>query len=102
MREKSGLKELFLSKIKFKGNLIDVLNIENFSDKRLTQFIKRWDIRDNKGDLYPLKSHQFRTTFVRELIKQKVPISHIMKQFSHVSIEMTSHYLTLKEEEVQI
>ena len=62
---------------------------------------KRWDIRDSKGNLYPLKSHQFRATFVRELIKQKVPIAHIMKQFAHVSIEMTSHYLTLKEEEVK-
>lgn len=48
-----------------------------------------------------MKSHQFRATFVRELIKQKVSIAHIMKQFSHVSIEMTSHYLTLKEEEVK-
>lgn len=101
LREESELKEIFLSKIKSKGNLIDVLNIDNFSDKRLPQFIKRWNIRDSKGNLYPLKSHQFRATFVRELIKQKVPIAHIMKQFSHVSIEMTSHYLTLKEEEVK-
>lgn len=101
LREESGLKELFLSKIKSKGNLIDVLNIDNFSDKRLPRFVKKWDIRDNKGNLYALKSHQFRATFVRELIKQKVPIAHIMKQFSHISIEMTSHYLTLKEEEVK-
>ena len=101
LRSESGLKELFLSKIKSKRNLIDVLNIDNFSDKRLPHFIENWDIRDSKGNLYPLKSHQFRTTFVRELIKQKVPIAHIMKQFAHVSIEMTSHYLTLKEEEVK-
>ena len=101
LREESGLKELFLSKIRSKGNVIDVLNIDNFSDKRLPQFIKRWDIRDSKGNLYPLKSHQFRATFVRELIKQKVPIAHIMKQFAHISIEMTSHYLTLQDEEVK-
>jgi len=101
LRKESELKELFLSKIRSKGNLIDVLNIENFSDKRLPQFIKKWDIRDNKGNLYTLKSHQFRATFVKELIKQKVPIAHIMKQFAHVSIEMTSHYLTLQEEEVK-
>ncbi|WP_406541093.1 tyrosine-type recombinase/integrase [Clostridium ljungdahlii] len=54
-----------------------------------------------KINLYPLKTHQFRATFVRGIIKQKVPIAHIMKQFSHVSIEMTSYYLTLKEEEVK-
>ena len=67
----------------------------------MRSFIKKHDIRDNKGNLYPLKSHQFRATFVRELIKQKVPISIIMKQYSHVSIEMTAHYLTLQEEEVK-
>lgn len=98
LREESGLKELFLYKW---GNTARVLNPSKWGENRLTTFIKTWDIRDNKGNLYPLKSHQFRATFVRELIKQKVPIVHIMKQFAHVSIEMTSHYLILKEEEVK-
>ncbi|AQR94962.1 site-specific integrase [Clostridium saccharoperbutylacetonicum] len=98
LREKSGLKELFLSNSKKVG--ISVMRVGNWGE-RLNEYIKKWDIRDNKGNLYPLKSHQFRATFVRELIKQKVPIAHIMKQFSHVSIEMTSHYLTLKEDEVK-
>jgi len=74
---------------------------ESWGRGKLRPFIERWDIRDNKGNLYPLRSHQFRATFVRELIKRKVPIAHIMKQYSHVSIEMTSHYLTLQEEEVK-
>lgn len=98
LREESELKELFLSKYKGKAT---TLKITTWYEKRLPNFIKRWDIRDSKGNLYPLKSHQFRATFVRELIKQKVPIAHIMKQFAHVSIEMTSHYLTLQEEEVK-
>lgn len=97
LRQESGLKELFL----IRNYGIRVLNVAKWGEKRLPNFIKRWDIRDSKGNLYPLKSHQFRATFVRELIKQKVPIAHIMKQFSHVSIEMTSHYLTLQEEEVK-
>lgn len=97
IRKESGLKELFL--VRNWG--IQVLKVQGWGEKRLHNFIKRWDIRDNKGNLYPLKSHQFRATFVRELIKQKVPIAHIMEQFAHVSIEMTSHYLTLKEEEVK-
>lgn len=75
--------------------------LDQWGSKKLRPFIERWDIRDNKGNLYQLKSHQFRSTFVRELIKRKVPIAHIMKQYSHVSIEMTSHYLTLQEEEVK-
>ncbi|MGN2339685.1 tyrosine-type recombinase/integrase [Clostridium cagae] len=97
LRYESGLKELFL--VNNWG--IRVLNVDKWTSRRLSNFIERWDIRDSKGNLYPLKSHQFRATFVRELIKQKVPIAHIMKQFAHVSIEMTSHYLTLKEEEVK-
>ncbi|GKX66199.1 tyrosine-type recombinase/integrase [Inconstantimicrobium mannanitabidum] len=97
LRSESGLKELFI----IRNNGIRVLNGDKWGENRLPNFIKRWDIRDSKGNLYPLKSHQFRATFVRELIKQKVPIAYIMKQFAHVSIEMTSHYLTLQEEEVK-
>ena len=97
LRKESGLKELFL----VKNHGIRVLNVTKWNENRLTHFIERWDIRDNKGELYPLTSHQFRATFVRELIKRKVPIAMIMKQYSHVSIEMTAHYLTLQEEEVK-
>ncbi len=96
LRKESGLKELFL----IKYYKIRVLKSDRWSCQRLSNFIKRWDIRDNKGNLYPLKSHQFRATFVRELVKRKVPIAMIMEQYSHVSIEMTSHYLSLQAEEV--
>ena len=97
LRKESGLKELFL----VRNHGIRVLNVERWGANRLPHFIERHDIRDNKGELYPLKSHQFRATFVRELVKRKVPIAMIMKQYSHVSIEMTAHYLTLQEEEVK-
>lgn len=97
LRKESGLKELFL--VKNWG--IRVVNTQKWSEKRLPHFIERHDIRGTKGELYPLKSHQFRATFVRELIKRKVPIAMIMKQYSHVSIEMTAHYLSLQEEEVK-
>jgi integrase len=101
LRQESGLEELFLCLNRSKGNLIDVYNTDRFGFRKYNAFIKRYDIRDNKGNLYYLKSHQFRATFVRELIKRKVPIAMIMKQYAHVSIEMTSHYLTLQEEEVK-
>ncbi len=97
LRKESGLKELFL----VRNHGIRVLKVCPWTNYRLPCFIKKHDIRDNKGELYPLKSHQFRATFVRELIKRKVPIGMIMKQYSHVSIEMTAHYLTLQEEEVK-
>lgn len=98
LRKESGYKELFIHR---NSGIIRVSNPATWCSKRLPRFIKRWDIRDNKGDLYPLTSHQFRATFVRELIKRKVPIAIIMKQYSHVSIEMTAHYLTLQEDEVK-
>ena len=101
LRKESGLKELFLCRIKSQNNKVALYTLTHWNDKKLRYFIERWDIRDNKGELYPLTSHQFRTTFVRELIKRKVPIAMIMKQYSHVSIEMTAHYLTLQEEEVK-
>lgn len=101
LRKESGLKELFLCRIKSQNNRVALYTLTHWNDKKLRFFIERHDIRDNKGNLYPLISHQFRATFVRELIKRKVPIAMIMKQYSHVSIEMTAHYLTLQEEEVK-
>ena len=97
LRKESGMEELFL--IRNRG--IRVLNIEQWGTNRLPNFIKKHDIRDNKGNLYPLHSHQFRATYVRELIKRRIPIAMIMKQYAHVSIEMTAHYLSLQEEEVK-
>ncbi len=98
LREKSGLKELFL--VNARGEITNSKS-SSWTQKRLKSFIRRWEIRDKDGNLYPLQSHQFRATFVRELIKQNVPLSHIMKQFAHVSIEMTMHYLTLQEKEIK-
>lgn len=97
LRKESGLKELFL----IRNHGIRVLNVVKWSENRLPHFIEKWNIRDKNGELYPLTSHQFRATFVRELVKQKVPIAMIMKQYAHVSIEMTSHYLTLQAEEIK-
>ena len=97
LRNESGLKELFL--VRHKG--IKQITTTTWNRTRLRHFIERWDIRDKEGNLYYLTSHQFRATFVRELVKQKVPIAMIMKQYAHVSIEMTSHYLSLREEEIK-
>ena len=91
LRCESGLKELFLIRRK----KIHVSSMQSWNSSRLAPFIKRWNIRDSKGDLYHLTSHQFRATYVRELVKKKVPIALIMKQYAHVSLEMTAHYLTL-------
>lgn len=98
LREESGLKELFL--IRTRGQ-VSVCKVEKWSARRLRSFIRRHDIRDSSGELYHLRSHQFRATFVRELVKRKIPIAMIMKQYAHVSVEMTSYYLTLQENEIR-
>lgn len=97
LRNKSGLNEIFLTP----NYGIRVLKVNSWGDYRLNNFIKKWDIRDSNGNLYKLKSHQFRATFVKSLILKKIPIAYIFKHYSHVSIEMTSHYLTLRDEEVK-
>jgi integrase len=97
LRATSGFKELFL----FRNCGINVPTALNWSKTRLRTFIRKCDIRDSDGQLYYLKSHQFRATFVKQLITRKIPIAYVMKQFSHVSIEMTCHYLTLKEKEIK-
>lgn len=98
LREESGMRELFL--IRTNGT-ISVCKVGKWSSRRLASFIRRHDIRGADGELYHLRSHQFRATFVRELVRRKVPIAMIMKQYAHVSIEMTSYYLTLQEAEVR-
>jgi len=97
LREKSGLKELFL----VRAHGIQVIKTDSWHTYTLPHFIEQWNIRDGKGELYHLTSHQFRATYVRELVKQKIPIAIIMKQYAHVSIEMTAHYLALQTEEVK-
>ena len=56
LRKESGLKELFLCKSAKKKNAINVYSLEHWNDQKLMPFIKRWDIRGNKGELYPLTS----------------------------------------------
>lgn len=97
LREESGLQELFLTR----NQGIGVPGTMRWSSNRLRTFIRRCNIRGADGELYQLKSHQFRATFVKQLIMRKIPISYVMKQFAHVSIEMTCHYLTLQEKEVK-
>lgn len=98
LREESGMDELFLHDHR---GMINVAKVSNWSKARLTSFIRQCDIRDHNGELYPLKSHQFRATFVKHLVMKNIPIAYVMQQFQHVSVEMTCHYLTLKEHEVK-
>ncbi len=97
LRAKSGKQELFLTN----NHGINVSSAFRWTSNRLKTFIRDCDIRGADGELYPLKSHQFRATFVKQLIMRKIPIAYVMKQYSHVSAEMTCYYLTLQEREIK-
>ncbi len=97
LRKESGFEELFLIKRETPRHLKGT----DWTGGRLKTFVRKYDIRDKDGNLYQLSSHQFRATFVKNLIKKNVPLIYIKKHFAHVSIEMTAHYLSLKSEEVQ-
>lgn len=97
LRQESGMSELFLTR----NRGICVPKTTNWSKSRLRTFIRRCDIRDSDGALYHLTSHQFRSTFVKQLVMRNISISYVMKQFAHISVEMTCHYLTLREHEVK-
>lgn len=97
LRKESGYSELFLTR----NQGINVPKTINWSKNRLRTFIRRCDIRGADGELYHLTSHQFRATFVKQLVMKNIPIAYVMKQFAHVSVEMTCHYLTLQEHEIK-
>lgn len=71
LRKESGLKELFLCKSAKKKNAINVYSLEHWNDQKLSPFINKYDIRDNKGELYPLTSHQFRARCLKFWLTKK-------------------------------
>ena len=92
---------LFLTKSTTLRNQIVVAKGTNWNPTKLVPFIKKWDIRGKGGELYHLTSHDFRPTFVREVIKKGINIGFVQKQFDHVSLAMTCHYLQLEAEEIK-
>lgn len=68
---------------------------------RLRSFCSRWSIADPNGNAFQIHPHMFRTTFVRSLVRQGMPLAFIMEHFAHVSIEMTAHYLQLSKDELR-
>ena len=97
LRKESGRKELFL----VRNHGIHVASARKWSDVRLRNFVKRHRITDADGKLYPLHSHQFRATFVHDRILEGHGVCLVQKQFRHVTPEMTRHYLTLNEQELE-
>ena len=60
LREQSGMKELFISQGKSEEKAA-VCKADRFTSRRLTPFIKRWNIRDNVSFEYSTKLYQKET-----------------------------------------
>lgn len=97
LRKESGRQELFL----VRNHGIHVASARKWTNVRLQSFVKRHRITDVDGTLYPLHSHQFRATFLHDRILEGNGVLLVQKQFRHVTPEMTRHYLTLNEQELE-
>lgn len=83
LRKKSGLKELFISK----HGEIRPLSPDRWTERKLFTFVKNHNIRDDKGKLYPLRSRQFRATF--------------LKHKTDSSIRLLDEVVVVKKDEMQ-
>lgn len=97
LRRESGRKELFL--VRNRG--IRPASQTNWNKGRLQNFLTRWGVTDENGQVYELHSHQFRATYVREQLLSGGQIEQIRRRFGHVSSEMTVRYVHISEEEMK-
>lgn len=59
----------------------------------LQDFFEEYDIRTNDGELWPIRSHQFRRTFARMIAASSMgDLRYLKYHLDHWSIEMTAHY----------
>jgi len=64
----------------------------------IKKFMNKWEIVGEDGEIYPIDTHQFRHTFVSELIKQDVKPAFIQKYLAHVSEEMVAYYTSINDD----
>lgn len=60
--------------------------------RRLNQWAREKEIRDDTGRLYHFQSHQFRHSLGMKLINNDVPLEVIARLLGHSSVEMTKVY----------
>lgn len=66
----------------------------------LNNFIKNNDIRNTNGELYKLKSHQFRRTLATDMLSKGTDLKAIQEVLGHSSANTTKqHYVDIKDKE---
>jgi site-specific recombinase XerD len=71
-----------------------------FRDK-LYRFVKKHDIRDNDGELYPLTFHAFRHTLGTDMLNKGMSMFEIQEYLGHESLHSTSLYAKVQNPKVE-
>lgn len=58
----------------------------------IKSFIRKHDIRDGDGNLYKLKSHQFRRTLATDMLSKGINLNVIQQVLGHSRPNTTKHY----------
>lgn len=93
LRKESGLPYLFLSRNRSKaGHPVTVASKGNWTKNRLTPFIQKYDLRDEKGNLLKLTSHYFRHICATYAYRGGLKTHDVAELLGHNSIMMTETY----------
>jgi len=100
-RQKSGLNNLFFTVSQGQNNTIDSFPSSRWNERYLMPFMCRNNIYDKNGDIYKIRSHDFRHTFASKLVNEyNVPLSVLTRHYGHLSMEMTMHYVHISKEKL--
>ncbi|TRM11040.1 tyrosine-type recombinase/integrase [Lentibacillus cibarius] len=69
--------------------------------RQLHSFVKKHNITDSEGDLYPLTYHAFRHTLGTEMLNRDMSIFEIADYLGHESLHSTAGYAKLKNQTIQ-
>ena len=92
---------LFIHKVSTGKNVGEIMNINKVTiGNWFNAFIKSNDIRDTNGELYNLKSHQFRRTLATDMLSKGIDLKTIQEVLGHSSpITTKQSYADVKDKE---
>ena len=92
---------LFIHRVSNGKNAGEIMLLNNVRiNEWLNVFIKNNDIRNTNGELYNLKSHQFRRTLATDMLSKGTDLKAIQEVLGHSSPMTTKqHYADIKDKE---
>lgn len=97
-RQRSGMNYLFFQVELKRHNQIHPFSAGMWNQCYLRPFLKRNNINDANGEIYTMTSHDLRHTFASMLVNDyNVPLGVLTRHYSHLSMEMTLHYVQLSK-----